>query len=453
MYTKKIKRGKKLYSYYYHNVKHEGRVKNIFLGSNKEEALVKLNKLKDEHAHNILLNNAPSPITKEYKLINLIIILFIFSSGILVFYLIGNITGLYVISGPTPSFASFINTTDVTTNNTNVNLSVNWLSISVTGTSNITATWYENNKSLLFLNMPFDTNTTEVFDYSDFGNNGTIINLNTNVTWNITGCKLNGCYNFNGFNSLINITLSTRNFGLTQELWVRNNTDNVFRHLVNSSGQLYADGVQVNNASHRLPISNKTNSIRIGIFDNEQYFNGTIDEVRIWNKTLSANQIYQNYLDGIANTSIKTFVDAETTRLRTYKAQLAVANSSNLGNFTNTSEVLILNTIPSAPLINLPANSTYFNQSSLTFDVNGSDDIDNDQIYYSLELSSDVNFNTVNFYNGTLIKLSNISNQYNLSTSLTDSSYYFRVKATDLLSNSSYSETRLLTIDTLIPSN
>jgi len=95
LYTKKIKRGKKLYSYYYHNIKKEGRVKNIFLGNNKEEALVKLNKLKDEHAHNILLNSAPSPI-KEYKLINLIILLLIFTIGLGLFYFIGHITGLLV---------------------------------------------------------------------------------------------------------------------------------------------------------------------------------------------------------------------------------------------------------------------------------------------------------------------------------------------------------------------
>ena len=39
MYKKTIKRGEREYSYYYTNVRKDGKVKNIFLSSNKEEAL------------------------------------------------------------------------------------------------------------------------------------------------------------------------------------------------------------------------------------------------------------------------------------------------------------------------------------------------------------------------------------------------------------------------------
>ena len=452
MYTKKIKRGKKTYSYYYHNVKEGGRVKNIFLGNNKEDSIKKLNEIKEDKVHKSLLDSAPSPIKEkqDYKITEIVFLLAVFSLGLGIFYFINNVT-TYATFEPNPTFDPSINTTDVNVNNTNVNLSLDWLSNSAGGIFNITGTWYENNASILLLNMPFDANSSDIKDYSTLNNNGTIFTPNTNVTWNTTGCKINGCYNFNGFNSLVNIT-NLVNLGLTQELWVRNSTSSTFTHLVNNSGQLYANGALVDNASHKLPISNKTNSVRIGVFNNEEYFNGTIDEVRIWNKTLSQNQILQNYNDGIANFSIKTLTNSETTRLRTYKASLVVANRTSLGNFTNTSEVLIRNSIPSIPLINLPLNSTWIPNNSF-FEINNSDEVDDDQIYYILEVDDAFAFSSINFYNGTLRKSSNSSNSFNFSLGLSDGVYYFRAKATDLNDNSSYSEIRNFTLDATFPYN
>ena len=48
MYSKIIKKGAKKYKYYYHNIKVNGRVKNVLLGSSRKEALIKLNKLKNK---------------------------------------------------------------------------------------------------------------------------------------------------------------------------------------------------------------------------------------------------------------------------------------------------------------------------------------------------------------------------------------------------------------------
>ena len=65
MYKKIIKKSGKKYSYYYHNIKVNGRVKNIFLSDNKKEALVKLNELRNGGANNLsfnkLLKVIPSP--------------------------------------------------------------------------------------------------------------------------------------------------------------------------------------------------------------------------------------------------------------------------------------------------------------------------------------------------------------------------------------------------------
>ena len=66
MYIKKIKRGRKIYSYYYHNIKEESRVKNIFLESSKKETLAKLSKFFQD----LSIINGADIITNFNKLIN-----------------------------------------------------------------------------------------------------------------------------------------------------------------------------------------------------------------------------------------------------------------------------------------------------------------------------------------------------------------------------------------------
>ncbi|MBS3160867.1 S8 family serine peptidase, partial [Candidatus Woesearchaeota archaeon] len=84
-----------------------------------------------------------------------------------------NVTSGEFFGFANPSFNTpTLNSTDVRTNNTNVNISLSIVSTDATGLYNIT-TWYENNQSLLVLNMPFVTNTTDVKDYSGYNNNGT----------------------------------------------------------------------------------------------------------------------------------------------------------------------------------------------------------------------------------------------------------------------------------------
>ena len=95
MYIKKIKRGKKVYSYYYHNIKEEGRVKNIFLGQDKKEAADKLNQLSDNQAHKILLSGAPSPERTNYNFNYALIIGIVLVLG-LGFLYFNNITGLVI---------------------------------------------------------------------------------------------------------------------------------------------------------------------------------------------------------------------------------------------------------------------------------------------------------------------------------------------------------------------
>ncbi|MEK6932651.1 MAG: S8 family serine peptidase [Nanoarchaeota archaeon] len=105
MYSKTIKGGNKEYKYFYYNVKKNGRVKNIFLGGDKEEALEKLEEIKGEQAHNLLLKNAPNPdeFKGVYKATHLVILLIIILAGLGLFYFIGQTTGLITYNPQTVS--------------------------------------------------------------------------------------------------------------------------------------------------------------------------------------------------------------------------------------------------------------------------------------------------------------------------------------------------------------
>ena len=62
---------------------------------------------------------------------------------------------------------------------------------------------------------------------------------------------------------------------------------------------LYRNGVQVNSTSNTASITDTANSLLIGMDNNFGVFNGTIDEVRIWNRSLSADEVSQMYMTNL----------------------------------------------------------------------------------------------------------------------------------------------------------
>ena len=82
--------------------------------------------------------------------------------------------------------------------------------------------------------------------------------------------------------------------------------------------------------------------------------------------------------------------------------------------------------------------------------INNSDDAEGDIIYYGLQISTSFTFNNVSYFNGTIRKIVNGTNGHNVS-SLNDGYYFWRVYATDLTLNSSFTEIRNFTIDTINP--
>ncbi|MBI3623555.1 S8 family serine peptidase [Candidatus Pacearchaeota archaeon] len=237
--------------------------------------------------------------------------------------------------------------------------------------------WIFNGRSLTVLNMPFDTNisdnsTGKIKDYSGFGNNGTLGmgTLTTAPQWVNTGFfSGTGAYQFNRLEGdVINISdsnsLNVQNF--TIEAWVRidslaskntivkkNNqyilrfentpfnllygylwTDTgvasitsannfvpsgTFRHVALTYNgtyiALYVDGGLSNITGKTGLVNDSTNNLGIG-GDSEilgEGFNGTIDNVRIWNRSLSAEEIYNIYYQGVVfNKDIRIMSSQET---------------------------------------------------------------------------------------------------------------------------------------------
>ena len=226
--------------------------------------------------------------------------------------------------------------------------------------------WYRNNASITNLLLPFETNSSTLAkDYSGYNNNGFIVR---GVTWTDNG-KVGGAYNF--AKGLIEIPgTGTLDGGgswqeITVEHWIyltagQSGTRTIARipsYEIGISGNKVFAGVWIatgdpmksgynrvtydtalqTNTWYHVALAYKSgvgltlyvngitvattlvsgniqpsgfNPLYVGWFD---YFRGMIDEVRMYPKSLSSQQIYQHYIetkDGLSNSS--TIVHEET---------------------------------------------------------------------------------------------------------------------------------------------
>ncbi len=229
-------------------------------------------------------------------------------------------------------------------------------------TTGLVALYHFNNESA------YNENDTHVYDFSGFGNNGTIVNdsyyeLNDKV-FGASSITFSGNNSYVDFGSDINIS-GIRNF--TISLWINPETwdhvrfngiiskrdnftmeydweiyyDNatreirmgigpgpaewlflnddvnpstgVWHHLAvvksNYSYTLYLDGVNLSSDSSTVTIPFSSASVRLGTVSDVSTFppltfNGSIDEVSIWNRSLSVAEIRNLYLRGVARLNL-----------------------------------------------------------------------------------------------------------------------------------------------------
>ena len=239
----------------------------------------------------------------------------------------GNYTALvdssypqFAFNSPTPANGSgvagefMINLSLTETNLANITYTINMS----TYTANYT---YGGNYSLsspvnlttgLVLMMNFDNesaygeNETRAFDFSGNGNNGTMYG---GVVVNTSG-KYNGAMTFDGQDNFINVTINITQVNTTL-FWYKNTTSG-WIHIANISGVAnYVNGEI--GTPIQYPIYFVENSSQIGKTGGLDFFNGSIDEVTIWNRSLSDGEISQLYLS-----KLRKYYDTGRTYIQYY---------------------------------------------------------------------------------------------------------------------------------------
>jgi hypothetical protein len=409
----------------------------------------------------------------------------------------------YPFSSPTPPVPDPVRTFSVTlTSNTssysNMNISDDPIQISYSASKNYTIAIPD---VIGYWNMDVEsaTNTSDYYGES----NGTIIG----ATWTADG-KFGGAYNFDG--DYINITYSTKLKEMpifTINAWVKTNnytgtepviahaqtTTNyrwmMYRHSVkymyygvgNTTGIVQKNGniiipdntwamvTLVFNGTHFIgyvnatqdiqpqyvqgELKNLSNIIAIGRFGNfANHWNGSIDDVRIYNRSLSAQEIaflyqstYPKYncsvsLDGVvvnrteyqnitANTQ-SIYIDTEGFE-ESYDIQLACYDGfSTIGTLTNNATEVFIDTIePNINSLTIPNNSVLFKHINT--------------------LNLTIRANDLNLYavNTTIYKLNpdgsrnrSMAQHFNSSVNTTD--IYYWNYSTDIWNNASWTSQR-----------
>ena len=275
-----------------------------------------------------------------------------------------------------------------------------------------TVDWRKNGTSFATLNMSFDkdvisTTTGAVKDYSTYGNNGTLGNGNASYapTWtNATTCGNNsgGCYSFGGddciqtvFNPMstpsavsmegwFNSTSTASNLMLlsvegeyviylngyeTGKLlvgfdgstvgdpaWGSGLNDGLWHHFVATNNgaitALYVDGGLVGSRSETLHSLETYNDKPISVGSNydctDSSFIGKMDEVRVYNRVLSSNEIALLYNAGKPN--FQNLANQETAPGDKWKAQMTIAEGNSEESVTiesNEVEIAGFSTAPS----------------------------------------------------------------------------------------------------------
>ena len=360
-----------------------------------------------------------------------------------------------------PDLTSVIlNATNIN-NNTNQNLTV-YTNQDSNNSLKLIRNWKINGTSFAILNLPFENNTINVSnstkDYSTYGNNGTVFG---GTLWNSSGgYDGKGAYEFDGVNDYIDINNSPSvnlTNGITISLWLKANTLEIYDAVItktsngtwydgygmwysNTSGinffvnnfagigagtanassfttglwyhvvgtydkayvKLYLNGLLKSSSAFTANITTTTHNLEIGRGTSNLYnWNGTIDEVQIYNLSLSAEQILAIYKN-----KTELILSNETSAGQVWQACVTPNDISGDGAETCSNNLTVLvDNAPDTTLVRLNSSSlmNYTNESISCYanitDANG------DNVY--------ANFT---WYNNTVSYLSGQSSAFNQNT-------------------------------------
>jgi len=330
-----------------------------------------------------------------------------------------------------PAISGVILNATFTTNLTTENLTV-YTDQDGNASLKLIYNWYANNNSLAVLNMPFEgnltaENNTKVRDYTS-KKNGTA----NSATWNATGgYDGRGAYAFDGVDDYVSFTRFSffGSPGLTFAAWVKtNDSDNISFYAGNAALNVIGDnttsvflsfGVHggkarythfdvswlsvegvtsvIDNEWHHIAVTHDKKSGRVVVYVdgqsegtgtitfeltfpgvdiigdgwlNADRFNGTIDDVMIFNKSLSAAQIkalYENRTD--------LLVSQETTLTEVWQACVTPNDGIEDGTETCSNTLEIINTIPTidSVILNSSLGTKTTSENLTAYPVNVSD--------------------------------------------------------------------------------
>ena len=112
----------------------------------------------------------------------------------------------------------------------------------------------------------------------------------------------------------------------------------------------------------------------------------------------------------------------------------------------NNASIVIRDSPPTVPSLDLPFNNTNTSDNTPFFNWTISTDADNDAITYRIEIANDTAFTQYAQINTSIPSYSNYT-----ALTLGDKTYYWRVESNTSDANSSWSEWRAITIDTITP--
>lgn len=190
----------------------------------------------------------------------------------------------------------------------------------------------------------------ENYDYSGLNNTGNCTGASC-PSW--ASGKFEYGLSFDGIGDYVNIT-TLSDMGTTVAVWKKNSTDTIWYHLVNSSGTLYVNGVA--GSGQVIPVTNISGRIIIGKNDSDNYFNGIIDEVMIFNTSLTATQVkslYETSYKKISSTGKSDTTSATTDAYLTLATPVGHTHFDEVKIKTNKREMRL-----SIPYLNVDLNGT-----------------------------------------------------------------------------------------------
>ncbi len=219
---------------------------------------------------------------------------------------------------------------------------------------------------------------------------------------------------------------------------------------------VYIDGVQRGSGNSGFSQAyTTTNYLSIGSFNfawgvYEHHFNGTIDEVRIYNRSLSSNQINQLYNDELNPGNSRTIVSDETTKGDTWTAAMTPFDGWDDGQTRISNSLTIENGVPPTPTPVYPVSTSITNRTP-TFNWTVSVDPDGDPVTYEINVTAPSGLGCFGFTD-TSIPNNYFASPVELCTDLdyASGSYSWRVRACDSTNCSSWSSPAYFNVTSII---